>query len=290
MQTVLAPAKVNLYLHVGPPNQAGRHPLDSLVVFAGSEAADRLTVEPADAVQLAVIGPQADACGDISDNLVFRAADALKKTLGTKAGARLTLVKHLPVAAGIGGGSADAGAALRALNKLWGGPDDVDHLIAIAAHLGGDVPACVISQPVIMRGEGERLSGVTLPFEIPAILVNSSIPCPTGSIFKAFDAAEGGTDFAEQATPKFGTLDDLLEWLPSTFNDLEPPALTHHPELAKTLKSLQVLENVECVRMSGSGGTCFALFKTMDDAHHAGEVLKTENPDWWIAVTKLGGS
>ncbi|MEM9670372.1 MAG: 4-(cytidine 5'-diphospho)-2-C-methyl-D-erythritol kinase, partial [Pseudomonadota bacterium] len=274
MPTVLAPAKVNLYLHVGPVNSNGRHPLESLTAFAGPEAADRLSIEPADTIQLAVIGPYAEQCGDIADNLVFRAVDALKKTLSTEAGARMTLVKHLPVAAGIGGGSADAGAALRALNAMWSGPETTDHLIAIAAHLGGDVPACVISQPLIMRGEGEKLSRVNLPFGIPAVLANSGIPCLTGPIFKAFDSGGGGEGFEEQPVPTLSSLADLFDWLPSTFNDLEAAALTRHPELAKTLKKLQVLPGAKSVRMSGSGGTCFALFKTLDDAQEAAADLK----------------
>ncbi|MEO1476632.1 MAG: 4-(cytidine 5'-diphospho)-2-C-methyl-D-erythritol kinase, partial [Pseudomonadota bacterium] len=278
MISVLAPAKVNLYLHVGPPNASGRHPLDSLTVFAGPEAADRLTVEPAESVQLAVIGSNASDCGPMVDNLVFRAADALKKTLGTPEGARITLVKHLPVAAGIGGGSADAGAALRALNALWKGPQELDHLIAIGAHLGGDVPACIVSKPLLMRGEGERLSGWPLPAGIPALLANSGVPCPTGPIFQAFDAAGGGTDFKEQTPPRLTTLTALLEWLPTTYNDLESAALTRHPDLAKTLKKLQVLPNARCVRMSGSGGTCFALFETMDQARTAGEMLRALPP------------
>lgn len=289
MQTVLAPAKVNLYLHVGEANDIGRHPLESLTVFAGPEAADRLTIEAADTIQLAVIGPYSEACGDIANNLVFRAADALRKTLNPGRGARITLVKHLPVAAGIGGGSADAGAALRALNHLWNGPQSVDHLVAIAAHLGGDVPACVVSKPLLMRGEGEQLMGINLPFSIPALLVNNGLPCPTGPVFNAFDETGGGSEFTEQTPPDFSSLDHLLDWLPSTFNDLEPPALTLHPQLAKTLKSLHALPGTECVRMSGSGGTCFALFKTVDAARRAGEHLRSEHPDWWIIATELGG-
>lgn len=289
MQTVIAPAKINLYLHVGKVNASGRHPIDSLTVFAGAEAADRLTIDAAETIQLAVIGPYANECGDVADNLVFRAADALKKTLGTKNGARMTLVKHLPVAAGIGGGSADAGAALRALNHHWSGPDSVDHLIAIAAHLGGDVPACTLSRALLMRGEGERLEGVNLPFKIPALLANSGLPCPTGPVFQTYDMANGGEGFTELAVPDLRSLTDLFEWLPSTFNDLEAPALIRHPELAETLKSLQRLRSNRCVRMSGSGGTCFALFDTMNEAVSAGEELRAEKPDWWVAVTELGG-
>ena len=290
MAIVLAPAKINLYLHVGAAKPNGRHPLDSLVVFAGPEAADRLTLEPADTVQLAVIGPHAEACGEIGDNLVFRAADALRKTLGTDAGARITLAKHLPVAAGIGGGSADAGAALLALNALWGGPASTDHLIAIAAHLGGDVPACVIRQPLLMRGEGERLRGVSLPFGIPAVLANNGTPCPTGPVFDAFDTAGGGADFEEQDPPGFASLDALYDWLAGTYNDLEGPALALQPGLARTLDALNTLPGQRCVRMSGSGGTCLALFDTLGAARQAADHLRQARPEWWVAATELGGT
>lgn len=289
MISLLAPAKVNLYLHVGPPNGNGRHPLDSLVVFAAAEAADRLTIEPSETLQLAVIGPQAEACGPVGDNLVFRAAHALKEILKTSDGARLTLVKHLPVAAGIGGGSADAGAALRGLNAHWGGPDVPDHLVALAAHLGGDVPACTISRPVLMRGEGERLQGVTLPAPLPTLLVNPGIPCPTGPIFKAYDAAGGGHDFREIDVPVFDTNDQLIDWLSAeTFNDLEAPALIHHPEIAGVLETLRALPGVRLARMSGSGATCFALFNSQDAADAAAHQARNRHPDWWVIATAFG--
>lgn len=290
MLTVLAPAKVNLYLHVGPPKPDGRHPLDSLVTFAGPEAADRLTAEEADTIQLAVIGPEAEACGEIADNLVFRAAHALKLALGTTSGARLTLVKHLPVAAGIGGGSADAGAALRVLNRLWNGPDSFDHLVAIAAHLGGDVPACTVCEPVLMRGEGERLQGLRLPAPIPAILVNPRIPCPTGPVFHAFDEAGGGAHFAEIDPPDWPSLGALLDWLPGTWNDLEAPALVRHPAIARVLARLEALPGARLARMSGSGATCFALFGTEHEARAAAQALKAAEPGWWVTATCLGGS
>jgi len=289
MPIALAPAKVNLTLHVGAPNPNGRHPLDSLTVFAGPEAADRIMAEPADTIQIGVIGPYADQCGPVGENLVFKAAHGLRTILETDQGARITLVKHLPVAAGIGGGSADAAATLRLLNTVWNGPEDPAHLFLLAEKLGGDVPACLASQPVIMRGEGERLHKVALPAPIPALLVNPGIACPTGPIFAAFDAAGSGANFAEITPPAFNTLADLFNWLETTYNDLEPAALIRHPEIAATLSALRSLDGQKCARMSGSGATCFALFETMEAAQAAAAIIKRDQPDWWCAATALGG-
>lgn len=286
--TALAPAKVNLTLHVGSVQPNGRHPLDSLTVFAGPEAADRITVEPADGLQVGVIGPHAEACGPIGENLVFKAAHGLRTILETNAGARITLVKHLPIAAGIGGGSSDAAATLNLLNNMWNGPQDTRHLYMLAAKLGGDVPACLSATPVMMRGEGERLTPISLPTSIPAILANPGIACPTGPIFQTFDAAEGGADFQETSPPAMESLSDLITWLGTTYNDLEAPAMARHPEIAGALRALASLPGARLARMSGSGATCFALFDTLAAAQDAQAILKRKQPDWWIAATDLG--
>ncbi len=289
MPMTLAPAKVNLTLHVGAAKANGRHRLDSLTVFAGPEAADRILVEAADTLQIGVIGPYADQCGPVGDNLVFKAAHGLRMVLETDLGARITLVKHLPVAAGIGGGSADAAATLRLLNAFWEGPKDPAHLLLLAEKLGGDVPACLASQPVLMRGEGERLHAVSLTGPIPALLVNPGIACPTGPIFQAFDAAGGGADFAEATPPALSALGDLFGWLGTTYNDLEAPAMARHREIAATLSLLRSLNGQKCVRMSGSGATCFALFETIEAAKAGAAEIKAQRPDWWCVATQLGG-
>lgn len=289
MPFALAPAKVNLTLHVGKVKANGRHPIDSLTVFTGPEAADRITAELADTIQIGVIGPYAEGCGPVGENLVFKAAHGLRTVLDTPQGVRLTLVKHLPVASGIGGGSADAGATLRLLNTLWEGPHDPAHLFALAEKLGGDVPACLASQPVMMRGEGERLRAITLPAPIPALLVNPGIICPTGPIFKAFDTSGGGADFAEETPPEFDSLNALFDWLQSTYNDLEPAALVCHPEIAASLRVLSKLQGARLARMSGSGATCFALFDTIEAARAGAASLKASKSDWWVVATSLGG-
>lgn len=289
MLITLAPAKINLTLHVGPAQKNGRHPLDSFVVFADAAAADRITVEEASSLQFAVIGPFADQCGDLNDNLVFKAAYALQTVLGTDQGARVTLVKHLPVASGIGGGSADAGATLRLLNQLWDGPDSYEHLIEIGAQLGGDVPACVLSQTLLMRGEGERLAPAQLPAPLPALLVNAGKPCSTAQVFQTFDESGGGADFRQTTPPQFKSAAAVIKWLGNTYNDLEAPAIVRHPEIAQTLARLKALPDARFVRMSGSGATCFALFDTPDQAKLAMAEIKAEHPDWWCAATELGG-
>ena len=282
---MLAPAKVNLFLHVGPLKPNGRHDLDSLVVFAGPEAADRLTAQPSDILTLSVTGPGAAEAGAGADNLVLKAARALRAEAGVTHGAALHLEKRLPVAAGMGGGSADAAAALRLLTRLW----DINpaHARAIAPSLGGDVPAALLGQPALMRGEGERLEPVTLPAPIPAVLFNPSIACPTGPVFAAFDAAGGGQDFAELGPlPGFADLDALFGWLAAQRNDLEAPALALVPKVGPATP----LPPPRLTRMSGSGATFLALYATLAAAQESAEMLSAQHPEWWVRATLLGGA
>ncbi len=282
-----APAKVNLFLHVGPVKPNGRHDLDSLVVFSDEGAGDHLTVDAADALSLTVTGMNASAAGPIGDNLVFRAAAALQAASGSRKGARMILDKRLPVAAGIGGGSSDAAAVLRLLTDLWG----TDPALAadLAATLGGDVPVALNGVPAMMRGEGERVSFVSLPFRLPALLVNPGVACPTGPVFRAFDAGGGGAAFAETgAVPEFADADQLLAWLSAQRNDLEAPALSLLPEIAEVLSVLRQQDGAQLVRMSGSGATCFAVFGAMVFAQRAAAAINARRPDWWIAACRLG--
>ncbi len=287
MDREIAPAKVNLFLHVGPPYEDGRHPLDSLTVFADDSAADILEVEPADRISLVVDGQFADQAGDVDQNLVLRAARALADQAGVDQGAALRLDKRLPVAAGIGGGSADAGAALRLLSRLWG-VDDADLCRTIAGGLGGDVPAAYLSRPLLMRGWGERTLPLHLPQSVPAVLANSGIACPTGPVFRHFDEQGGGGGFEEHDPPEIVALADTLTWLQRCRNDLEPPAIALAGEISDLLDTLEALPDAKLARMSGSGSTCFAVFETMDAAHAAAYKLRAQNPEWWIAATELG--
>ncbi len=285
----MAPAKVNLFLHVGPVKANGRHELDSLVVFADERAADHLSAETADELSLDVSGPFAPVAGPVGDNLVLRAAEALRAASGCQKGARLRLGKWLPVAAGIGGGSADAAAALRLLTELW--EIDSAHAEAVAPGLGGDVPVALAGVPAAMRGEGERIVPAHLPFRISALLVNSRAPCPTGPVFEAFDAAGMNTDFTEiDPLPGFLDKDHLTDWLAYQRNDLEAPATGLVPEIGDVLAFLRDQPGVRLARMSGSGATCFALFDAISLAERASVVLKSEKPDWWTAPCRLGAA
>lgn len=284
-----APAKVNLYLHVGPPKQNGRHDLDSLVVFTGSSAADHLTVEPAADLTLEVSGPFAAAAGGVEDNLVLQAAHALRSAAGVRQGARIQLKKWLPVAAGIGGGSSDAATALHLLTDLW----QVDPAFAagLAPGLGGDVPVALEGKPSLMRGEGERVLPFPVLPAIYAVLVNPGVPCPTGPVFRDHDAAGGGAGFTEiDPPPEFTGARELAGWLGLQRNDLESPAIARVPEIGAVLEFLRAQPGALLARMSGSGATCFALFEALAFAERATAVLasRQDTAHWWSAASRLG--
>lgn len=286
-----APAKVNLYLHVGPPKPNGRHDLDSLVMFSGTGAADHLTAEPAEELTLSVAGPYAAAAGAGEDNLVLKAARALQAASGTQTGARLSLKKWLPVAAGIGGGSSDAATALRLLTKLWN--IDPAHAAALAPGLGGDVPVALAGQPALMRGEGERVTPLAAVPSIAAVLINPGVSCPTGPVFRAYDAAGGGAHFKEiDPLPEFSSPKTLAAWLVEQRNDLEAPAIALVPEIGAVLEFLRAQPGVLLARMSGSGATCFALFEALAFAERATVMLGLEKDKahWWSAASRLGAA
>lgn len=287
--SAFAPAKVNLFLHVGAAKPNGRHDLDSLVVFSDERAGDHIRVEPADELTLTVSGPFAAACGPDENNLVLRAAAALKAASGYADGARITLKKWLPVAAGIGGGSSDAAVALRLLTDLW--RIDPAHAARIAPTTGGDVPVVLAGTPALMRGEGERVVPVRLAQRLPALLVNPGRDCPTGPVFAAFDAGRGGKGFSEiDPVPGFPDNKHLTDWLGQQRNDLEAPAMRLVPEIGEVLDFLRGQTGVRLARMSGSGATCFALFDAIAFAERASVILKSEKPGWWTAPCLLGAA
>lgn len=287
MLTSLAPAKVNLFLHVGAVQENGRHPLDSLVMFAGPEASDSVTAATADTLSLSVVGPRSKGLEAEDDNLVLRAARALRDAAGEALGAALTLDKQLPVAAGIGGGSADAGATLRVLRQLW----SLDHDLArqVAVPLGGDVPVALVGRTALMQGEGERVHVQQGLPRLPAVLVNPGVDCPTGPVFRAYDADGGGATFAAlEAVPQMRAPEELIAWLEHQRNDLERPAVQRVPAIRDVLDALNATRGARLARMSGSGATCFALFATADDAVSAASDLARRYPAWWIRATSLG--
>lgn len=286
-----APAKVNLSLHVGPPKDNGRHNLVSLVAFADNDVADLITAEPANQFSLAVDGPYARQSGPAKDNLVLKAARAMNDALdGNAPPLAFRLQKNLPCAAGIGGGSADAGAALRLMVRAHGGDRAQTMAEAIAPLLGGDVLACYRNLPGLMTGEGETYEPLLSVPALPALLVNAGVACPTGPVFQAYDAV------APQAIPEHPPLPDnrtalraFMSWLrDNTENSLETPAMSQHPDITETLATLQAVPGARLIRMSGSGATCFALFDSMEAADAAAASLSGQRPDWWIRATMLG--
>jgi 4-diphosphocytidyl-2-C-methyl-D-erythritol kinase len=271
MLTESAPAKLNLALHLRRRRADGYHDLET--VFAFTAFGDTLTAVPADTLSLTISGEFAGPAGAGPDNLVLRAAAALAHTAGIEAGAALTLDKRIPVAAGLGGGSADAGAALRLLNRLWGLDWPELRLRHIAEMLGADVPACVASRTCFGAGRGEVLGDwpVTLA-RTPVLLVNPRVAVPTGPVFAGWDQKDQGGIAAGAA------LDSLR-------NDMTAAALAIAPVIGDVLAALSATAGTTLVRMSGSGGTCFAVYETPAARDAAAERLGSSG--WWLAATTL---
>lgn len=279
MLTARARAKINLFLHVGTRRADGYHGLASWAAF--TEIGDDLTAEPADALSLAIEGPFAGTLPVSADNLVLKAAEAL----GQGRGAALRLAKHLPVASGVGGGSADAAAALHLLNELWGLDTQPADLFHLAADLGSDVPVCVYNRSALMTGRGELLApGPDLP-PLPVVLVNPGVAVSTADIFAGLGQRSGAV-LARLPEAVTGP-DHLAAMLKPTKNDLEAPALARAPAIGIALDALRAQPGLLMARMSGSGATCFAL--AVDDAAAAAAALslKRARPDWWVAATRL---
>jgi len=272
-------AKINLFLHVGDKRADGFHPVQSLAVFPG--LGDVLRAEAADAISLSVDGPFAASMTGESDNLVLKAAGALP----AKAGAKLTLTKNLPVASGIGGGSADAAAALRVLSSFWGLDLDEAKLCEIAAGLGSDVPVCVVSQPRWMEGRGEKLSPVASLPHLPMLLVNPRVRVPTKDVFAALQSRSG---VGRKMPPGcFRDMADLLRFLDASKNDLEEPARRIQPLIGEVLTALSALPGALFARMSGSGATCFALFPDDDSCARAARILSASKAGWWVQPSSV---
>ena len=283
-QAVLAPAKINLFLHVGPEGSDGYHPVCSLMAFA--DIGDLVRLEPADALSLRIEGPFAAALAgeDSGDNLVMRAARAL----GAPA-TGIVLDKRLPVAAGLGGGSSDAGAALRLLRQRHAREVGDAALEEIAAGLGADGAACLWGRAVLAEGRGEVLAPAPRLPSLAAVLVNPGVPCPTGAVYRAFDALPAGPGADRPALPKaFGTVEQAASFLARCRNDLEPAAAGLVPEVAATLAALRAEPEPLLVRLSGSGATCFALCADEAAAKRLAMRLQGEEPGWWVRSCRLG--
>ncbi|MEN3974416.1 4-(cytidine 5'-diphospho)-2-C-methyl-D-erythritol kinase [Emcibacter sp. SYSU 3D8] len=277
-------AKLNLYLHVTAIRENGYHELDSLFAFVG--VGDRLTVTPAADIDFAVDGPFAAGIPEGGDNLVVRAARVLSPN-GTP-GARITLTKNLPVASGIGGGSADAAATLRALNTLWRLDLPAKRLERIAEGLGADVPACVGSVPVQVSGIGEILAPAAALPECWVVLVNPGVAVSTPAVFRRFDADVTRFRAPAPIGPS-GTAAELAAALAERANDLEPAARAMAPVIGEALALIRDTAGCLLARMSGSGATCFGLYASESEAGMAAARVADHNPSWWAAHGALRG-
>ena len=281
--TAFAPAKVNLYLHIIGRRTDGYHLLDSLIAFA--DIGDRITAEPATTLSLEISGPEASGLTDLGqDNLVLRAARLLADYAGTTQGAALHLEKNLPAAAGIGGGSSDAAAALRVLAALWRLSIEEQALRSIGARLGADLPACLYGRAAWLGGIGERIEPAPELPEAGILLVNPGKKLPTASVYAA---RRGPFCDTGRFTAMPGDAVGLAEVLVSRRNDLTGAAIGLVPEVGVVLARLPRLPGALIVRMSGSGATCFALFSNRGAAEAARTALVASEPDWWCAAGGL---
>lgn len=284
-------AKVNLSLRVVGRRADGYHDLESVVAFA--DCADRLTLEPGGELRLATTGPLAAACGETSDNLVFKAAKLLADAVPNLKLGAFALDKVLPVAAGIGGGSADAAAALRLLARLNNLSLDDPRLQEVALATGADVPVCLFSRACDMTGVGEQLLPLALP-SMPCVMVNPRVPVATKDVFRELglrngELLVGATDVLEApAWPEQGgSIADWVDVLETVANDLEAPALRIEPVIGDVLEALRDSAGVKLARMSGSGATCFAIYGVPAEAHAAAENIRRDHPGWWVHAGTL---
>jgi 4-diphosphocytidyl-2-C-methyl-D-erythritol kinase len=279
-------AKVNLTLRVIGRRVDGYHELESVVAFA--DCADRLTLTPGSKLDLKTTGPLAGDCGETVDNLVFKAAELLRGRVPDLRLGEFTLDKVLPVAAGIGGGSADAAAALRLLAQANGLALDDPRLIEVAQLTGADVPVCLASRPCVMTGIGETLLPLSLP-KIPCVMVNPRVAVATRDVFEALglrngELRVGASDvFGAAAWPEAGaSVEDWVEALAAGSNDLEAPATRIQPVIGQVIAALNATNGAWLARMSGSGATCFAIYENTAEAARAAQKIQIDHPLWWV--------
>jgi 4-diphosphocytidyl-2-C-methyl-D-erythritol kinase len=288
-----ARAKINLALHVLGRMPNGYHRLDSLVVFA--ELADTLAAYRRDEsiVELGIDGDFAEILAESTrpeDNLVYAVADALIRAFPDRipGGIRVDLTKNLPIAAGIGGGSADAAATLRLLNRIWRLGLTIPQLAGLGASLGGDVPACVFSRPARLEGIGERVTPIATIPAIPVVLVNPGIAVETGAVFRRLRPAERSP--LPPLPERSVSVMELVFWLRNTRNDLFEPACQAAPVIETVVRLLASDPDCMFARMSGSGATVFGIFLSIEAANRAAMRIQDARPDWWVAVTWTEGS
>jgi len=279
---ISAPAKINLYLHVVGRRPDGYHLIDSLIAFAAT--GDTVAVEGADRLSLAVEGTFAGALADEPDNLVLRAARLLAEAAGIEPRARIRLVKRLPVASGIGGGSADAAATLSGLLRLWNLAIPRPDLMRLALRLGADVPVCLEGSPAFVSGIGEAIAPAPRLPDCALVLANPLRPVPTAAVYGArVGPFQPPAPFAE-APEDAGSLARLLA---ERSNGLAAAASRIEPAIPSVIAALAALEGCLLARLCGSGATCYGLFADESSARDAAHSLARAHPDWWIAAARL---
>lgn len=269
-------AKINLDLRICRRRPDGYHDLDSIVTFAN--VGDSLTFTADDDLVLTVDGPFAGALSCDNDNLVIRAAKALADLAGRPAVAHIRLEKHLPVAAGVGGGSADAAATLRGLSRLWELPVTTSDLLPLATSIGADVPVCLKSTATRMQGIGDVLTSISPPASLPLVLINAKKAMSTPDVFRALRTMSGG----RSSTLDEATRQGFQDYLQSSVNDLEPAAIQIEPMIGSVLDVLNAEPGCVFARMSGSGATCFGVFDDPNSRDRAVSKLRGRHADWWV--------
>lgn len=287
---IIAPAKLNLYLHITGQRDDGYHLLDSL--FAFTEFGDEITIKPSSSLTLTIDGPFSSALSStsIENNLIFRAAMLLKNKYHIASGAHIHLAKYIPVAAGIGGGSSDAAAVLKGLNHFWNLNLSLETLAEIGYTLGADIPACVFQKTALVSGIGEIIEPISIDAEsLVVLLINPNQPLSTQSVFHDFHQQHlPFSRIADHSIFKSTvTCDIFLNHLSQTHNDLEPAAIHLLPIIADILKSLKQQDHCLLARMSGSGPTCFAFFRNQQSAELALQNLNKKYIGFWSVLTRM---
>lgn len=285
-QTATARAKVNLYLHVAAPDARGYHPLQSLVVFA--DIGDEVVLSPSQGCELRIEGPFSQGLSAGEDNLIMKAVRRFEAFAGIRVHHDILLTKNLPIASGIGGGSADAGAVLTLLRQAYAPDMDDDDLAAMAGAIGADGVMCLWSQPAVAEGYGEKLTPIDLP-SVPAVLINPLVECSTAAVYAGFDAQGKFSDIeAADGFANIGNIDGMITALSHTRNDLQAPAIRMQPVVAQVLTDLEARKETLFARMSGSGATCFALCRSDEDAEALSVRLRVMYPSGWVRRCRLG--
>lgn len=289
---ITAPAKLNLFLHITDRRPDGYHCLESIFVF--TMLGDAITINPINEPHQLTLTMDGPFCASIQHepiehNLAYKAAALLQKKYRVSAGAHIHITKNIPVGAGLGGGSSDAASVLILLNQLWKLDLNQETLCKLGLTLGADVPACILKQPAFVTGIGEIIEPFSLPFPLPALLVNPCIPMPTKSVFKTFQDKHTPFSLPIHPIPHQASQSWIAfkQFLNQTRNDLENPATILAPSIADLIQLIGSQNGCQLARMSGSGATCFGLFVTEEECHLAASTIRKMHPSFWVQETLI---